>query len=122
VGAWVAILSFIFLMAPFFKNMFATEGEHLTAYFSMFVLAAVFNGFNVRSASVNIFENIKENPGFIKVMAIIVVVQVIMTIVGGSLFSCTPIEPKHWIVVILLAVTVIPVDMIRKAIFKTAEK
>lgn len=121
-GAWVTILSFIFLMAPFFKNMFSSEGEHLTAYFSMFVIAAVFNGFNVRSAGINIFEHIEENPGFAKVMGIIVVVQVILTIIGGSIFSCTPIAPKLWIVVILLAFTVIPVDMIRKLIFRTAEK
>lgn len=121
-GAWVTVLSFIFLMLPFFKNMFSSEGEHLTAYFSMFVIAAVFNGFNVRSAGVNIFEHIKENPGFIKVMGIIVVVQVILTIIGGSVFSCTPIAPKLWVVVILLAFTVIPVDMIRKLIFRTAEK
>ncbi|MGL5417483.1 MAG: calcium-translocating P-type ATPase, PMCA-type [Clostridium sp.] len=122
VGAWVAILSFIFLMVPFFKNMFATEGEHLTAYFSMFVLAAVFNGFNVRSGSVNIFENIKENPSFLKVMGIIVVVQIALTLVGGSLFSCSPFGAEGWITIIILALTVIPVDMIRKAIFKTAEK
>ena len=120
-GAWITILSFIFLMSPFFKNMFPSEGEHLTAYFSFFVLAAVFNGFNVRSSSVNIFENIKENPGFMKVMGIIVVVQVILTIIGGSVFSCTPFSPKLWIVVILLAVTVIPVDIIRKLIFRTGK-
>ncbi|MGL5417477.1 MAG: cation-translocating P-type ATPase [Clostridium sp.] len=118
-GTWVTILSFAFLMMPFFKNMFTTEGEHLTAYFSMFVLAAVFNGFNVRSGSANIFENIGENPGFIKVMGIIVIVQVVLTFVGGSIFSCTPIEPIHWLIVIGLAVTIIPIDMIRKGIFKT---
>ncbi|WP_297639385.1 cation-translocating P-type ATPase C-terminal domain-containing protein, partial [uncultured Clostridium sp.] len=121
-GTWVTILSFVFLMAPFFKNMFSTEGEHLTAYFSMFVLAAVFNGFNVRSKSVNIFEHIKENPGFVRVMIIIVIVQVILTIIGGDIFSCTPIEPKLWGVIIILAATIIPVDMIRKVVFKSSEK
>lgn len=43
-GAWVAVLSFAFLKAPFFINMFANTEEHMTAYFSMFVLCAVFNG------------------------------------------------------------------------------
>ncbi|MGL4742354.1 MAG: cation-translocating P-type ATPase [Sarcina sp.] len=121
-GIWITIISFIFLKAPFFVDMFGSKPgaetlEHRTAYFSMFVLAAVFNGFNVRSQSLNIFENIKENPGFVKVMAAVVVVQVALTFVGGSLFDCTPISPMHWLVVVLLALTIIPVDMLRKLIF-----
>ena len=121
-GAWVTILSFIFLKTPFFVNMFSNTEEHMTAYFSMFVLCAVFNGFNVRSNTVNIFEHIKENISFLKVMGIIVVVQVILTIVGGDFFSCTPITPGHWLVIIAMAFTIIPVDMIRKFIFNNLVK
>ncbi len=121
-GTWVTLLSFMFLKMPFFTEMFATSEKHLTAYFSMFVLSAVFNGFNVRSEGVNIFENIGQNKGFIKVMGIIVVVQVILTYIGGEVFSCSPIEPQAWIVVIGLAITIIPVDMIRKAIVNTLNK
>lgn len=122
-GAWVTISSFIFLKSSFFMNIFgSTEGnltkEHLTAYFSMFVLSAVFNGLNVRSESLNVFENIKENRGFLKVMGVVVLIQVILTYVGGPLFSCTPIELSHWSVVILMAMTIIPIDMMRKIIFK----
>ena len=85
-GAWVAVLSFAFLKAPFFINMFANTEEHMTAYFSMFVLCAVFNGFNVRSNTINIFEHIKENMSFLKVMGVIVIVQAALTLVGGELF------------------------------------
>ena len=122
-GAWVTILSFIFLKAPFFVNMFdGNTTEHMTAYFSMFVLCAVFNGFNVRSTSVNVFEHIKENMSFIKVMGVIVVVQIVLTLIGGEVFSCTPISPSHWVVVILMALTIIPVDMIRKVIVNILNK
>ncbi|MEG2354148.1 MAG: cation-translocating P-type ATPase [Clostridium sp.] len=115
-GLWVTIISFVFLKAPLFVNMFKSAEEHMTGYFTMFVLAAVFNGFNVRGTEINILENIKENMGFIKVMGAIVVVQVVLTFVGGDLFSCTPIELNHWLVVILMAFTIIPIDMIRKLI------
>ncbi len=126
-GAWVTVISLIFLRHPFFMEMFDSTKdfhtiEHMTAYFSIFVLAAVFNGFNVRSEGLNLFENIKENTGFIKVMAAIVVVQILLTFVGGSLFNCTPITLEHWIVVILLAITIIPVDMIRKFIVTDRNK
>ena len=121
-GAWVAVLSFTFLKAPFFINMFANTEEHMTAYFSMFVLCAVFNGFNVRSNTINIFEHIKENMSFLKVMGVIVIVQAALTLVGGELFSCTPITVKHWLVIIAMAFTIIPVDMIRKVIFNSLDK
>ena len=121
-GAWVAVLSFAFLKAPFFINMFANTEEHMTAYFSMFVLCAVFNGFNVRSNTINIFEHIKENMSFLKVMGVIVIVQAALTLVGGELFSCTPITVKNWLVIIAMALTIIPVDMIRKVIFNSLDK
>lgn len=121
-GAWVAVLSFAFLKAPLFINMFANTEEHMTAYFSMFVLCAVFNGFNVRSNTINIFEHIKENMSFLKVMGVIVIVQAALTLVGGELFSCTPITVKNWLVIIAMAFTIIPVDMIRKVIFNSLDK
>lgn len=121
-GAWVAVLSFAFLKAPFFINMFANTEEHMTAYFSMFVLCAVFNGFNVRSNTINIFEHIKENMSFLKVMGVIVIVQAALTLFGGELFSCTPITVKNWLVIIAMAFTIIPVDMIRKVIFNSLDK
>ena len=126
VGVWITILSFVFLKVDYFVKPFM-NGDVLnitmqtTAYFSMFVLAAVFNGFNVRSGSLNIFENIKENPGFMKVMGIIVIVQIALTFVGGELFDCTPISLMNWVVVVLFAITVIPIDLIRKAIFSNKE-
>ncbi len=121
-GAWVTILSFVFLKAPYFIKMFADTEEHMTAYFSMFVLCAVFNGFNVRSENSNIFEHINENMSFLKVMGIIILVQGLLTIIGGEMFSCTPISISNWLVIIFMAITIIPVDMIRKAIVNNFSK
>ena len=121
-GAWLGVISFAFLKLPFFKEFFENEGQHLTAYFSMFVFSAVANGFNVRSEGINIFEHIKENKGFIKVMLTIVLVQIILTFVGGEIFSCTPFGIKGWLIIIVMSLTMIPVDMLRKIIMKSSEK
>lgn len=121
-GAWLGVISFAFLKLPFFKEFFENEGQHLTAYFSMFVFSAVANGFNVRSEGINIFENIKENKGFIKVMLTIVLVQIILTFVGGEIFSCTPFGIKGWLIIIVMSLTMIPVDMLRKIIMKSFKK
>lgn len=121
-GAWLGVISFAFLKLPFFKEFFENEGQHLTAYFSMFVFSAVANGFNVRSEGINIFDHIKENKGFIKVMLVIVLVQIILTFVGGEIFSCTPFGIKGWLIIIVMSLTMIPVDMLRKIIMKSSEK
>lgn len=121
-GAWLGVISFAFLKLPFFKELFENEGQHLTAYFSMFVFSAVANGFNVRSEGINIFDHIKENKGFIKVMLVIVLVQIILTFVGGEIFSCTPFGIKGWLIIIVMSLTMIPVDMLRKIIMKLSEK
>ena len=121
-GVWLGVISFAFLKLPFFKEFFENEGQHLTAYFSMFVFSAVANGFNVRSEGINIFDHIKENKGFIKVMLTIVLVQIILTFVGGEIFSCTPFGIKGWLIIIVMSLTMIPVDMLRKIIMKSSEK
>ena len=121
-GAWLGVISFAFLKLPFFKELFENEGQHLTAYFSMFVFSAVANGFNVRSEGINIFDHIKENKGFIKVMLMIVLVQIILTFVGGEIFSCTPFGIKGWLIIIVMSLTMIPVDMLRKIIMKSSKK
>ena len=121
-GAWLGVISFAFLKLPFFKEFFENEGQHLTAYFSMFVFSAVTNGFNVRSEGINIFDHIKENKGFIKVMLTIVLVQIILTFVGGEIFSCTPFGIKGWLIIIVMSLTMIPVDMLRKIIMKSSKK
>ena len=121
-GAWLGVISFAFLKLPFFKEFFENEGQHLTAYFSMFVFSAVANGFNVRSEGINIFDHIKENKGFIKVMLAIVLVQIILTFVGGEIFSCTPFGIKGWLIIIVMSLTMIPVDMLRKIIMKSSQK
>ena len=121
-GAWLGVISFAFLKLPFFKEFFENEGQHLTAYFSMFVFSAVANGFNVRSEGINIFDHIKENKGFIKVMLAIVLVQIILTFVGGEIFSCTPFGIKGWLIIIVMSLTMIPVDMLIKIIMKSSEK
>ena len=125
-GAWLTIVSFVYLKAGFFKNLFANEEQHLTGYFVLFIVAALMNGFNVRDDGFGIFKGLNLNPGFLKVFFIIILVQACIVNAAliplapfkwiGEMFSCTPFGIKGWIAVVLLAVTMIPVDMIRKAI------
>ncbi len=126
VGAWLTAVSFVYLKAPFFRGLFDTEEQHLTGYFVLFIVSALFNGFNVRDERFGIFRGLDENTGFLKVFFTIILVQALIVNAAlvpvpvfrwiGNMFSCVPFGITGWIAVILLAVTMIPVDMIRKLV------
>lgn len=125
-GIWLTIISFVFLKAPFFNRFFEMETQKYTAYFVLFIVAALFNGFNVRDEQFGIFKGLRENPGFLKVWIAIAVVQAMIVNAAlvplpvfawiGNMFSCVPFDIIGWGVVILLAFTMIPVDLFRKCI------
>ena len=125
-GAWLTIVSFVYLKLPFFRDLFASEEQHLTGYFVLFIVAALFNGFNVRDDGFGIFKGLDENTGFLKVFFLIILVQALIVNAAlvpfplftwiGNMFSCTPFGIQGWIAVILLAVTMIPVDLVRKLV------
>lgn len=125
-GLWLTIISFVFLKAPFFMKIFGSEDKLLTGYFVLFIVSALFNGFNVRDDGYGIFKGLDQNPDFLKIFIIIVAVQAVLVNAAlvpalgwlGKMFSCTPFGIEGWLVVIVLAFTMIPVDLIRKSIIK----
>ena len=127
-GVWLVLLSFFFLTDARIAACFDGKAEHYTAYFLLFVLASLMNGFNVRAAGFGIFRGLGENIGFVKVWAMIVLIMAaiinapyIPHDVGawiGGMFSCTPIHAGGWVLVFFLAATMIPADLLRKAVWK----
>lgn len=125
-GLWLTVLSFAFLKIPFFASLYENQEQQLTAYFVLFIVSALFNGFNVRDDGFGIFKGLNENTGFLKVFFAIIVVQALIVNAAlvpfapcqwiGEMFSCVPFGVQGWVVAILLAVTMIPVDLIRKCI------
>lgn len=125
-GAWLTVVSFVYLKLPLFRDLFATEEQHLTGYFVLFIVSALFNGFNVRDDGFGIFRGLNENTGFLKVFFLIILVQAMIVNAAlvpfplftwiGNMFSCTPFGIQGWIAVVLLSVTMIPVDLVRKLV------
>ena len=114
---WTFVLSLVFLLTPQVHSIFreAPNNEYLmTGYFCFFVFTSVFNAFNARTEQVNLFDNIRGNKGFLKILLLIVVVQVLMTYFGSVIFRCYGLNAQEWAFVLVLAFTIIPVDLIRK--------
>lgn len=102
---------------------FITNGtgnfEMVTTFtFTVFIYAVIFNSLNTRSNGFNIFEHIGENKKFSIVMISIAVVQTLIIQFGGKVFSTVPMDVQHYIVALLIAVLIIPADLIRKALTK----
>lgn len=116
---WAFGLSMFLLLGPFSQSWFRPEANMkylLTGFFSFYILMAAFNAFNARTDRMNLLDNIKLNHGFWKIILLIIVVQVLMTYLGGDILRCYGLTLKEWVVVTVLAFTIIPVDLIRKAI------
>lgn len=102
-------------------NMFATETEAMTARFALLCFMAVFNGFNIRTEHINLFNGIGKNKLFSSIAIGIFVMTFALCNFAENLVKVTALDFKHWIVVVILAFMVIPIDLIRKIIEKKRE-
>lgn len=120
-GLYSSLLLILFLKVPFFKNMFRhdiTNKYFMTGFFTLFILIAIFNSFNARTSRINILAGINKNPVFLGITIFIITIQLIIIYFGGNIFRTYGLEINEFIFIIFLALTVIPVDWLRKYILK----
>ena len=93
-----------------------------SAIFATFMMAITFNGFNARTEHINIFKGIFKNVNFLLVMFGIFAMQYVFVTFGGEVLSVHSLSPKTWLVCVITAALVIPIDMIRKALLLAFRK
>ncbi len=86
-----------------------------SAIFAAFMMAITFNGLNARTEKMNVFENIGRNKSFLIVMGALLLIQFVFVTFGGAVLSVEPLSAKTWIICLVLAFIVVPLDLIRKA-------
>jgi len=138
-GIVISAICLIFIELPYFRHTFFGLDDFtklnilnqvdkmkldviLTAFFALFIFSSIFNGFSTRTNSLNLFEKIGSNTGFLKVMGSIAVIQVIITYFGGEILRTAGLSLTQWVIVLLLALIVIPVDLLRKLILKSTNR
>ncbi len=132
-AAWSFVLSLILLLTHGFGIVREVTEQQLadgmeadaylhTAYFAFFIFIAVFNSLNARTEKLNLLDNIRKNKGFLIVFGIIAAIQIVLTYFGGAILGGYGLTAAEWLLVLGMAVTIIPVDLIRKAIRKALSK
>lgn len=118
IALYITLICMAILFVPFIRDLFGgVDVTYLkSAVFATFMMAITFNGFNARTDGVHVFKDFGRNKNFIIVMLSIFALQFVFITFGGHVLSVEALELKTWMICILLAFLVIPVDVIRKKI------
>ena len=109
------------LKAPFFVSHFRESGGDivlLSAFFALFIFLGVMQCINSRTDRLNIFNGITQNPAFVTIMTLILVIQISFIYFGGALLRTVPLLPGELLFAFLLAFSAVPFELIRKIIWR----
>lgn len=124
-GMYMSLLCMFFLKSEFIHSLYRV-GENdkyvMSAFFGLFIFMTIFNAFNARSNRLNIFANLRKNKVFLFITLFIIVVELLMIYFGGSIFRTTGLTIIELDITLLLAMSVIPFDFIRKQVIKKLGK
>lgn len=123
-GLYICLISLIMFTSPWLHSLFREGNGDIyfyTGYFTFFIFICIFNAFNARTESMDLFKNLSLNKQFLIVMIGIGITQVIMTYYGGAILRTAGLTVSEWITVLGLAITIIPLDIARKYILKKCE-
>ena len=118
-------LCILFLKLPIIHHYFRIGNNNkylMTAYFAMFIFIGIFNSFNARTYRINIFANILKNKIYLLVIGFIIIVQIYLIYFGGDLFRTYGLTAKEFFIILIMALSVWPVDALRKIILKKLNK
>lgn len=113
-GVYSSMLCILFLKMPFIKNVFNNIDQQYSAFFGLFIFIAIFNSFNARTHRLNLLSHLKNNKVFLSIILFIAFVQLFLIYYGGNIFRTTWISSYELLITILLAFSVVPIDLIRK--------
>ncbi len=127
-GIFITLICILFLQVDFVHGFFERtdlegtdkwELPFLTGFFTLFVFLNNFNKFNVRVEETNLFDHINKNKGFIQVVTLIFIIQLILVFFGGKMFRTVALTWGEWLAVVIISFLIIPFDLIRKKLLSS---
>ena len=113
-GFFMTAVCLVFLKSKWIGELFTGPEAFMTAFFGVFVFLNNFNKFNVRVEGMNLLAHIFLNKGFIRVVGMIFLIQIVITYAGGEMFRTVPLALHEWFWVVVFSIVIIPFDLLRK--------
>ena len=120
-GIYTSMLCIFFLKSNIIGSIYRIDISDkylMTAFFGLFIFAGVFNSFNARTNRLNLLSHLKENKVFLFIIFFIVLVQIYLIYYGGTIFRTTGLSLIEFNIMLILASSVIPIDILRKIILR----
>ena len=120
-GIYSSLLCVFFLKSKFINGLFRPSADNIylmTAFFGLFIFMSIFNSFNARTNRLNILANLIKNKVFLFIISCVLLIQLVLIYFGGTIFRTAGLTFGELIIMILISMTVIPVDFLRKYILK----
>lgn len=119
-AAYTIALCIVFLNSSSARIYFGRGNElyFLTAFFALFVFCGIFNAFTVRTPRINLFAHLRKNKAFLLIMPSVAFAQLLIVYFGGNIFRTVPLSADALLFCFFAALTVLPVDAVRKLLFR----
>ncbi|MDD4003027.1 MAG: calcium-translocating P-type ATPase, PMCA-type [Clostridia bacterium] len=124
-GMYSLILCLLFLKMPLLSGYIRGDAQgayFMTGLFALFMFTAIFNSLNARTHNINLSSYISRNKPFVFIMSIVFIMQSLMIYIGGNVFRTADLTISEYIITLMLAFTVVPIDIARKLILKKMGK
>ena len=125
IGAfYITFICLSILFVPPIRNLFGdVDVTYLkSAIFAVFMMSIAFNGFSARADHINPFAAMGRNKTFVIIMLMVFVLQFVFVSFGGKVLSVEALSPSTWLICLVMAFLIIPINMIRKAVVNSQKK
>ena len=118
IAFYITFICLAILFIPAIRDLFENSHEMYlrSAVFATFMMAIAFNGFNARTAKLNLLDKIGRNINFWLIMLLIFVLQFVFVTFGGKVLAVEPLTLHSWIICLVFALVVIPLEFFRRSI------
>lgn len=121
-GIYSSFICILYLKSSFIFGLFRNYDYFITGFFGLFIFMSIFNAFNARTHRLNIIADIGKNKVFIMVFLVIVIIQVLLIYYGGNIFRTSGLNVREFMIMLLISISVIPIDLVRKIFLKIIAK
>lgn len=116
-------MSIVFLCQYRLNFLGAQQNEMKTVLFTLFVLFQLFNAFNCRELhDQTIFKHLFKNKLMLGVVGCTFVLQILIIQFAGAFFGTVPLAIDMWLKIFALALSVVALSEVVKAVIRIAQK